>query len=841
MLGVSAILLVAALYALNRIIGDLSVDDVFASLAGTEGWRVPAAIVLTIASYAALVLYDVLALRQLDRKLPASEIVSTSFTAFSIGYNLGLVFVSAGALRLRPYTAAGLSTLEVAGVMAFGTLTFILGAWTILTFALLFEPAASASVLRLPIASAQPIGAILLLGLSAYLLISAGGPRVLTLFGKSWRLPGLRMTLAQIGVAVVDLFLAAAALLVLLPAVHVSLLAFVGLYVVAITAGLGSSVPGGIGVFETILIILIPELPPNALVGPLLLYRIVYFVLPFAVALAWLGAREIRSGRGWLPGTLATLRWWVEWLGPQLLAAAVFMVGTILLLSGATPGLDRRMATLADAIPEPVLELSHLAGSTIGLGLLIVARGLYRRVDAAWWVTLVLCAGGIVAELLKGIDYEEATLLLLIMIALWGSRRRFTRRAPLFERRFSTLWFIGIAFVLGLAIWLGLAAYRDVPYEHDLWWEFAFESDAPRWLRASLVTVLIVAGLSLWQLAGRSSRLAATQPAAEDLERAAACIASSRDTVSNLALLGDKQLLFSKPGDAFIMFQRSGRSFVALGDPVGNPERHAALAWRFRELCDLNDALPVFYEVSSEKLPLYLDLGLALIKLGEEARVNLATFTLEGPQRAELRTANRKGQREGLEFAVAAPEEVVALMPQLQEVSDQWLSAKATAEKGFSVGSFDPDYIRRFPCAIVRRGGEIVAFANLWHASDKSELTVDLMRYSFKAPKGVMDYLFVEIILYGKKEGYAWFNLGMAPLSGLERHPLAPFWHKLGLLVHRYGEPFYNFEGLRKYKEKFNPVWRPRYLVSPGGLALPRVLLDVSSLIAGGVKGVVWK
>ncbi len=841
MIGVSVVLLIAALYALDRMLGELSVDDIFGSLQGTSGWRVLAAIVATIASYAVLVLYDVLALRQLDRKLPAAEIISTSFTAFSIGYNLGLVVVSAGALRLRPYTAAGLSTLEVAGVMAFGTLTFLLGAWVIVTFALLLEPAASASILHLPVSSARPIGAILFAGFSIYLLISAGGPREIALFGKTWRLPGLRMTIAQIGVAVVDLFLAAAALLVLLPSAHVSLLAFVGLYVVAIGAGLGSSVPGGLGVFETILIVLIPELPPSALVGPLLLYRLIYFVLPFGVALAWLGAREVRSGRGWLPGTLATLRWWVEWLGPQMLAAAVFMVGTILLLSGATPGMDQRMAFLADMIPEPVLELSHLAGSTIGLGLLIVARGLYRRVDAAWWVTLVLCAGGIVAELLKGIDYEEATLLLLIMIALWGSRRRFTRRAPLFERRFSTGWFIGVAMVLGAAIWLGLAAYREVPYAHDLWWEFAFESDAPRWLRASLVTVMIASGFALWQLAGRGSRLAAIQPTGNDLERAVTCIASNRDTVANLALLGDKQMLFSKSGDAFIMFQRSGRSFVALGDPVGNPERHAGLAWRFRELCDQNDALPVFYEVSSEKLPLYLDIGLALIKLGEEARVNLATFTLEGPQRAELRTANRKGQREGLEFSVASPAEVVTLMPQLQEVSDQWLSAKSTAEKGFSVGSFDPDYIRHFPCAIVRRAGEIVAFANLWQAADKSELTVDLMRYSFKAPKGVMDYLFVEIILFGKGEGYAWFNLGMAPLSGLERHPLAPFWHKLGLLVHRYGEPFYNFEGLRKYKEKFNPVWRPRYLASPGGLSLPRVLLDVSSLIAGGVKGVVWK
>jgi phosphatidylglycerol lysyltransferase len=91
-------------------------------------------------------------------------------------------------------------------------------------------------------------------------------------------------------------------------------------------------------------------------------------------------------------------------------------------------------------------------------------------------------------------------------------------------------------------------------------------------------------------------------------------------------------------------------------------------------------------------------------------------------------------------------------------------------------------------------------------------------------------------MLWGKAQGYRWFNLGMAPLAGLDAHRLAPTWHKLGRLIHRYGEDFYNFEGLRQYKEKFQPEWRPRYLAAPGRLALPRVLLDVTTLISGGVS-----
>jgi phosphatidylglycerol lysyltransferase len=188
-----------------------------------------------------------------------------------------------------------------------------------------------------------------------------------------------------------------------------------------------------------------------------------------------------------------------------------------------------------------------------------------------------------------------------------------------------------------------------------------------------------------------------------------------------------------------------------------------------------------------------------------------------------------------------SPAEAPVLMPTLKAISDAWLEGKKTREKGFSLGFFREDYIGSLPCALVIKNEKPVAFASVLLGGDKKELTVDLMRFAKDAPKGAMDYLFIQLMLWGKAEGYEYFSLGMAPLSGMSSHVLAPYWNKLGAFLFRHGEHFYNFQGLRTYKEKFKPVWEPRYLASPGGLALPAILFDVATVISGGVKGVIFK
>ncbi|HVI93996.1 MAG TPA: phosphatidylglycerol lysyltransferase domain-containing protein, partial [Anaeromyxobacter sp.] len=241
-----------------------------------------------------------------------------------------------------------------------------------------------------------------------------------------------------------------------------------------------------------------------------------------------------------------------------------------------------------------------------------------------------------------------------------------------------------------------------------------------------------------------------------------------------------------------------------------------------------------FYQVGPASLGRYLDLGLSLLEVGEEAIVPLGGFTLDGPERRALREGHHRAGRDGLGFRVAPASEVPTLLPALRRISDSWLAETGVREKGFSLGFFDERYLREGPVALVTSQGRLVAFANVWTSSARAELSIDLMRNAADAPGGTMDFLFVSLLLWGRGEGYGAFNLGMAPPSGPDDRALTPLWSRLGARLYRHGEAFHDFEGLRQYKEKFAPEWRPRYLAAPGGLRLPVVLANIATLMARG-------
>lgn len=823
---------VVVLFWLHQLLGEYHWHDVFRSMQGIRREALLRAAVLAIAGYCSLSLYEILAVNFAGATLPVRRMFLIALMAYGIGHTFGTNTLSGGAIRFRAYTLLGLRPTQIATIIAFGTLTFSLGAAVLLGGSLLAESVLSATILHLPVLLVRIAGVALLAAAAGYLSFVLWRHKPVCIRGVSVKVPKPPVALAQVLVACADLLCAAGVLYVLLPGeAQIGFLSFAGIYILGIAAGIISTVPGGVGVFESVLLLLLAAAPRDRLLGALLAYRAIYYLVPFALALTLLAWHEVRAQRGPLARFIQLARTWLNAVAPQAIAIAVFAAGAVLLFSGSTPSLSPRVALLRDLVPLPVLELSHLLGSSVGVGLLILANGLYRRLDAAWWLTLWLLAAGAIASLLKGFDYEEALALTAVAGLLVASRERFGRRASLIEQRFSTPWIIALALTLGATMLLVGFAYRHITYGNELWWQFAFEAPAPRSLRALLLALIVAAAYGLWRLL-RPAPPILLRPSEADLASAAQVIHTSDDTTANLALLGDKNLLFNADRSAFIMYQVSGHSWVAMGDPVGPIAAREALAWVFLEHCDMMAASPVFYQVTPENLPLYVDLGLSLTKLGEEARVALPSFSLEGGARADLRHAHRRAVREGASFEVVSRENVPALITQLEEISDAWLEDKPGGEKGFSLGFFDARYLANFDCALVRSAGRIVAFANLWTAGTR-ELSVDLMRYRADALKGVMDYLLIECMLWGKGRGIEWFNLGMAPLSGLEEHPLAPAWHKLGRLVQRYGENFYHFEGLRKFKEKFTPQWRPRYLAAPGGLSLPGALVDVTTLISG--------
>jgi phosphatidylglycerol lysyltransferase len=837
-LGPLAALLVfgGVVFVLHHELAQMHPKSVFAHLHAIPRRNVLIALCFTAASYLLLSTYDALALRYLGKSIPYRRVLFTSFIAYSFGHTLGFAAFTGAAIRFRLYSALGVTAVDVATIAAFCSLSIGIGLATLTGLSLLVSPEQSAALLHLHEDWSMGVGLLLLSLVALYGLWTMFSRSELEIRGWALRPPGPAIGLTQIGLSVIDLSLSSAVLWWLLPAeAHVTFIAFVGAYAAAVIAGIISHVPGGIGVFETVILYTLPDVPQDALLGSLLAYRVVYYLVPLLFGTLLFGTTEVSAHRGRLARARELAAMYIAPVVPQIAGALTFLAGTLLLLSGSTPGVDERLHFLYQFLPLVVVEASHLAGSVIGLGLLILARALFRRVQAAYHITFSLLIAGIFTSLLKGLDFEEAIILGLVLLVLAMGRNAFHRPTAILSERVTPVWIVSIVGVIVLAMWIGFIAYRQVDYSDELWWTFALDGDAPRMLRASLVVVLLLAAyLLLNMLRPAQPEPAVAGPA--ELEHARAIIAKSDLTMANAALTGDKRLLFNDAGDSFVMYQIAGQSWIALGDPVGPHSGAEELVWRFREMSDRHGGQTVFYQASGDRLQLYVDLGLAALKIGEEARVPLADFSLEGAARADLRQAHRRAERDGATFEVIPPEQLPDLLPTLRKISDSWLASKSTSEKRFSVGAFSPEYLRYFPLALVRSEGCPAAFANLWTSGTKEELSVDLMRFGNDAPRAAMDYLFIELMKWGRVQGYSWFNLGMAPLAGLESHPLAPAWHRVGNFVFRHGEHFYNFDGLRRYKSKFEPVWEPKYLVARGGLALPRVLVDVSVLIAGGMK-----
>jgi phosphatidylglycerol lysyltransferase len=838
--GLSLILFAAAVWLLHNELRTYHLSDILRAFNAIPGTHLGAAAGLAILSYAVMTGYDVLAMRYIRYPLSYSKIGLASFIGYAFSNNIGMSMIAGASVRYRLYSAWGLSTLQITQVVAFCTLTLWLGFFTLGGAVFLIEPLMIPASIHLPLTSLRAIGMIMLAVVLAYGIATTAKRTAIRIYQWEFQLPSARLFSLQVIIAALDWMLASLVLFVLLASgTAVSFPEFLAVYLLAQLAGLVSQVPGGLGVFETVIVLMLSaRLPANQIVGALLGYRALYYWLPLVIAALLLGLQEILRKREQLGVFVGLFERWVSPIVPQVFAFAAFIGGAILLFSGTTPVVESRIHFLKMLVPLPFLELSHFLGSIAGMGLLLLGRGLQRRLDAAYHLTIGLLIAGIVASMAKGFDYEEAMVLLLILIAIWPTRRHFYRQASLFSQRFNAGWIAAIFIIIGCSVWLGFYSYRHLEYAGSLWWRFAFSGDASRFLRATVGVVV----LGLFFAAARLLRPAAPEPTEsgqQELIKANMIVHNSLEVTAYLALLGDKRLLFSPQGDAFIMYAVEGRSWIAMGDPVGPELRWPELIWRFRELSDRYGGRTVFYEIGHERLDLYLDLGLSLLKLGEEAHVPLSTFTLEGGARKGLRYTRRKFEKEGYRFEVIQPESVADHLDTLKNISDAWLTEKNIREKGFSLGFFQPDYIRRCPVAFVIRNKRIEAFANLWTGAQLAELSLDLMRYLPGATEGVMEYLFICLMLWGKEQGYRWFNLGMAPFSGLENRALAPLWNRLGAFVFRYGEHFYNFQGLRQYKEKFDPEWRPKYLASPGGLALPQVFANLATLISEGTKGVV--
>ncbi len=800
------------------------------------------ACVLTVLNYMMLSGYDWLGVKYAGHRVPYRRIMIASLISYAISNNTGHALVTGTSVRYRFYNASGVPGWDILKIAMFSALTFLIAAFTLETGLSLFMPEAMkqgqaepALVHGATLASAAGLGIYW-----AAILFVRG---TLKIRNYEFRMPSPSLALMQSVIGVIEMLLAASILYVFISVnAPMPFAGFLAIYVLALLAGLLSQVPGGIGVFEGVFIWLAgPEFSSADILSALVMYRIIYYFLPLALAGLGLFFYELRHHGERLVRGSPLLSSALDQSLPAIFSMLLFCCGAFLLISGATPAEPHHLERLRQAVPLAVIEIAHLTASLTGIVLLLLARAVRLRITSSWLASILVLCIGAAAVFLRDIDWKEDIMMIFMILILLPARRHFDGHGSLLTIPMNRGWAAMIAIVVIISCWVGYFAYHHLHYANDLWWHFSYKGNASRFLRALLLTVAVIAAYVLYRMMAGVKRREIAPPTAEELERARAIARGLNGTDGFLALLGDKNLIWSDNGKAFIMYAPAPAYWIAMGDPVGDPDSFDTLAWKFRETADQYGAQAVFYQVSDRNLPLYLDLGMVMVKIGEEARLDLAAFSLAGGKRENQRKSRNRFQKQGYALRLLSLKDLESTLPRLREISDTWLAHKDVREKRFSLGFFDENYLRRTRVAVIEHEGVILAFANIWDLDNRDGLAVDLMRYTSDAPPNLMEYLLIELILWGQDQGYKWFSLGMAPLSGLEKHPLAPLWHKIGNVIFEHGEDFYNFEGLYAYKAKFDPEWHPRYLAAPSGLRIPLVLMNVASVISGGLQGVFKK
>lgn len=841
---VGLIFFTLALFVLRQELQSYSIKAIIQSMNVLPMTSIIWAVLATILSYCAIMFYDVLAIKFTEKSLPVRKTAFASGCAHAISTTLGVSALTGNAVRYRLYSNWGLSGYDVT-VIAFIATTFsLLGAFSLMGGGLLWQSHVFLKVFGLPVWLSNLLGIGILTAVALTITGLLRGPKVRNIRKISIKRPTITLAFAQWFVSVVDWVAAAAVLYFLLPShADLSLWVFIPIFVGAQYMGTMSGLPGGIGVFEAVFLLLVPTGDVAALAAALIIYRLIYYILPLLAAVFVLAIQQtFKSRSNVVKQTMGAMTSMVA-VAPVLYGTLTFILGGVMLMSAATPAFLPRIHYIAKFVPEFIIELSHLVASGVGTLLIIMSLGIFRRLYNAWLFSVLLFFLGAILTYLKGGSIVEIMLLVAFGGCLFFSQSAFFRRGQVTNLPLTTPRFAALIGALSLACWAGFYAHKNQAYSQELWWQFGLQADASRFLRATALVSAIMIVYVVWRLLHPAKACDLPETCPVTLSKVRKIMEESKNTVSetNLALMGDKKFLFSESGQSFIMYGVRGRNWIALGEPIGVESERRELLAKFQDIADSWGACPCFYSVRGRNLNDFKELGMTVQKIGEMALVPIVDYNLAGKSKARFRQARNRAHREGVSFDIIYPEENSLEMDRLEVISKDWLRHHQGREKGFSLGRFDRKVLSTQPIAVARKDGEIIAFSNLWSTFDKTELSLDLMRYMDNCMVGVMDYLFTEVMIWGSEQGYKNFSLGMAPMSGLDQDTHMSLISKLGGVVFKYGGKIYGFQGLRAFKKKFNPNWEAVYIAAPSQVGMPRALSNLALLSAGGLPGLIQK
>lgn len=290
------------------------------------------------------------------------------------------------------------------------------------------------------------------------------------------------------------------------------------------------------------------------------------------------------------------------------------------------------------------------------------------------------------------------------------------------------------------------------------------------------------------------------------------------DALDYYKLLPDKSYVFSATKNCGAAYKTTLDVAIHLGDPIGPEDELPGFLRSFVSMCHTNGWTVAFMQTTDRNLDLFRSVGLNVLKIGEDAIVDLEKFSKQTKDKKDFRSRNRKLEKDGYKLEKIAPPLSDTVLTELEEISNEWLSLPGRRERTFSLGYFDRDELKTNTVYVLKSpDNKSLAFVNQVKSYAPGEVSIDLMRHRNDVPNGSMDYLFVKLLLSLHADGYKRFSLGLAALSGVGETPDASLEEKAVHQIYEHMNRFFSYKGLRKYKSKFDPFWESRYLVYEGG------------------------
>ncbi|MBQ3834079.1 MAG: lysylphosphatidylglycerol synthetase family protein, partial [Elusimicrobia bacterium] len=510
--------------------------------------------------------------------LKFKNVVFTCFISNALGNNTGYSMLFGGSIRYRLYSLYNVSMLNVTKVLFFSSATIWLGLLIIGGIVFTFFPV-TLSEGKFFFQSSQPLGFLFLFIVTLYTLLNIFKSKPIKIFNK-WTItfPGIKITLWQMLLATADWIIASCTLYVLLPQGEIPYITLLQIFLIAQMLGILSQVPGGMGVFETAIVMMLPEATESSYVmGALLAYRAIFYFFPLSIALTLLASHEFFRAKKRFKVLARFYGGRMSSLIPQALSISIFISGAMILFSGVTDVSSSVIKRLVEYIPVYILDFFHFTISVIGIILLFVSRGLLLRIKKAHFYAVVLLAILFPLALINGYGYEKIVFLLAMLALVIPSKKYFYRPLSLIAVKLNAVWFMMISAVFITSVWLSFFVYRPKIYSWtDFFMSLFSASDWSRSLRVCIGMVITFAIIIIAELWKRYRY----KQSSIDIENIKKLSGNSMYIYSKYAF--ENRNIFDMNSDAFMMYSQINNSAVVFGDPVGNNKDAGELIWDFK-------------------------------------------------------------------------------------------------------------------------------------------------------------------------------------------------------------------------------------------------------------------